>query len=77
MDIIVRSGSKYAKDAHGDRVDFKKPYFDKAARRVFKTAEEKSAYMIKGGWVQNGDSDEKVKRQRREAYERKMDEQRR
>ena len=77
MEIIIKSGSKNAKDAKGERVYFKQPYFDKGLRRRFESAEQKSQYMRANDMVQNGDSDEKVKRQRKEAYERKMDEQRR
>ena len=77
MEIIVRSGSRHAKDAVGERVDFKKPYFDMGFRRVFTSAEEKAVFMQKVGATQNGDSDEKVKKERKQLYEKRMDEKRR
>jgi len=76
MEIIVRSG-RHCKDARGERVDFKEPYFDKALRRRFNSAEEKSAHMRSLGIVQNGDSDEKVKKQRKECEEIRREEKRR
>ena len=77
MEIIVRSGNRHAKDVRGERVDFKEPYFDQGLRRAFRSAEEKSAHMIKLGICQNGDSDHKAKKERKQAYEQDMDTKRR
>jgi len=77
MEIIVRGGNRDAKDAHGDRVDFKERYFDKGCRRTFNTAHEKSAYMIKNGMCSTGESDAKIKKENKHAYEKSMDEKRR
>ena len=77
MEIIVRSTS--LKDKSGERIWFPKdgkPYFDKAARRVFHTPEEKHNFMNSVNAVSTGDSDEKYKREVREHEERKMDERR-
>ena len=76
MEIIVRSG-RNAKDCRGERVHFKEPYFDQGLRKHFHTAEQKSAHMIKNGICQNGDSDAKAKRERKQVYEKEMDEKRR
>jgi len=77
MHIIVRGGSRHAKDAHGDRVDFKEPYFDKGLRRRFETAEEKSAYMRSHDIVSTGESDYDLKRRHKQEMEKIEDEKRR
>jgi len=66
-------GSKKYVDAAGQRIDFNGAYFDKAARRVFRTVEEKAAYMKANNLVNTGDSFEKYKREVKENHERKMD----
>ena len=64
-------------DGAGEPIYFKEPYFDQSARRVFKSKEEKYHFMKANNIVQNGDSDEKVKRERKEYLERQRDERRR
>lgn len=71
-DHIVNTGVKHV-DASGERIYFKGPYFDKAARRVFKTVEEKAHFLNSRKFVSAGDSDAKVKKERKQAYEKKMD----
>ena len=71
MDII--HGSKKYVDKCGERIYFKEPYFDKAMRRTFKSVEEKASFLNAHGIVQNGDSDAKVKRERREHEIQKQD----
>ena len=76
MEILVRSGKNYV-DRAGERIWFPKdgqPYFDKAARREFKSVREKADFLNSLNYVSNGDSDEKAKRQHKEHIEKKMDE---
>lgn len=61
------------KDRAGQNVDFKEPYFDVAMRRKFVSAKDKAEFMNKNGIVQNGDSDSKVKKEKKIYYEQKMD----
>ena len=61
------------KDKCGEKIYFKEAYFDTAFRKVFRSAKEKYEFMNMNGIVQNGDSDAKVSRERKEHYERKMD----
>ena len=74
MEIIVH-GAKY-KDRSGERVHFPKdgkPYFCNSSRRVFHNVKEKANYLNKHGFVDAGDSDAKVKKQRRQIEEQKKD----
>lgn len=61
------------KDRAGQSIDFKEPYFDTALRRRFSSAKEKHEFMNVHGIVQNGDSDSKVKVEKKRHYEHKMD----
>lgn len=61
------------KDKAGQSIHFKEPYFDTALRRRFSSAREKSEFMNKNGIVEAGDSDVKVKRERKEHFEMKND----
>lgn len=61
------------KDKAGQTIDFKEPYFDTAMRRKFSSAKEKHEFMNTHGIVQNGDSDSKVKAEKKSHYEKKMD----
>jgi len=61
------------KDKAGQTIDFKEPYFDPAFRRSFGSAKEKKHFMDENNIVQNGDSDIKVKKQRKQYHEEKMD----
>ena len=70
LTIISKSGYK---DKAGQSVYFKEPYFDTAFRRGFSSAREKAEFMNQNGIVEAGDSDVKVKRERKEHYEQKMD----
>lgn len=75
---LIGSGSGFTfnsgyKDKSGDRIHFKEPYFDTAFRRSFKTAREKAEFMNSNGIVSAGDSDTKVKREKKEHYEQKND----
>ena len=72
MSVLILSGSGY-KDKCGEPIHFKKPYFDMAMRRKFNSAAQKAEFMNTHGIVQNGDSDAKAKREKKEHYEKKMD----
>ena len=61
------------KDRAGQSVHFKEPYFDTALRRRFNSAAEKANFLNKNGIVEAGDSDVKVKKERKEHHEKTMD----
>ena len=73
---VIVHGSKKRIDKSGERVDFKESYFDKSARRVFKSVDEKADFLNSKGFVSSGDSDAKCKREAKQQYEKKMDERR-
>lgn len=60
-------------DKAGNSVHFKEPYFDTALRRSFVSAKEKADFMNSNGIVEAGDSDVKVKQERKQHFEQKMD----
>lgn len=75
---LIGSGSGFVvstglKDKAGQSITFKEPYFDAAFRRTFKSAKEKADFMNKNGMVEAGDSDVKVKKERKEHHEKKND----
>ena len=72
MDSIIYTGKKHV-DKSGERIHFKEPYFDKAARRVFKSVEEKAHFLNSRNFVSTGDSDVKVAKERREHEIKKKD----
>lgn len=74
LTIITKSGYK---DKAGQSIYFKEPYFDTAFRRRFNSAKEKADFMNQNGIVEAGDSDTKVRKERKEHYEQKMDTKRR
>jgi len=70
--MFVFKSSKY-KDVCGETIHFNEPYFDKALRRSFNTAEEKARFMNERRIVQNGDLDIKVKKEVKALHEQKME----
>ena len=64
MEIIVRGSS--LKDKSGERIWWpkgEKQYFDQAARRVFRSPEEKKQWMDKNNVVSDGTSDREFNKQ--------------
>lgn len=73
MSFIIMKNTKY-KDKAGETVWFpkdEKPYFDKALRKTFHSVQQKAEFMNRNGIVSNGDSDAKVKRERKQYEEEK------
>lgn len=73
MSFVIMKDKKY-KDISGETVYFpkdEKPYFDQGLRRTFHSVQEKAEFLNKHKIISTGDSDEKVKRERREHQEKK------
>ncbi len=70
--FVMGTGNKLV-DASGERVYFKQPYFDTGLRRKFNTVEEKHKFMVKNKIVQNGDSQDRYKKDIKEHDERRKE----
>ena len=74
--MIIMKDKKY-RDQRGETIYFKEPYFDDGLRRRFNSIQEKAEFINKRQIVSTGDSDEKVKRERKQQYEKEQDEKKR
>ena len=74
--MIILKDKKF-KDQKGDTIYFKEPYFDEGLRRRFNSIQEKTEFIHKHNIVSTGDSDEKIKKERKHQYEKDHEEKKR
>lgn len=74
--MIIMKDKKY-RDAAGETIYFKEPYFDQGLRRKFNSIQEKANFINSKKIVSDGSSDAQLKKERKQEYEKSQDEKKR